>query len=128
MDQLVNELQKLMPFKDTIDIGDIVMIAGEKPQMLTYALVRSIEADVTRRDEWWHLGLTFLLVPPQEVTWTLRTEQMTGMEIFTMGGDKRFIKAVDFDRAALVPPTIPELKKDTQAKPARKKGFIKRIK
>ncbi|MCJ7600694.1 MAG: hypothetical protein MUO63_04220, partial [Desulfobulbaceae bacterium] len=52
--------------------------------------------DSTRRDEWWHVSMQLLSVPPQKVVWTLRTEQFTGKEIFTMGGEKKYIKAVDF--------------------------------
>ena len=37
-----------------------------------------------------------LSIPPQKVVWTLRTPQFTGQEVFTMGGEKHFIKAVDF--------------------------------
>jgi hypothetical protein len=47
-----------------------------------------------------------LSVPPQPLTWTLRVEQFTGREIFTMGGELRFVKAVHFD-AARVEPTSP---------------------
>ena len=37
-----------------------------------------------------------LTVPPQKTVWTLREEQFTGREIFTMSGEKRFIQAVVF--------------------------------
>jgi len=46
-----------------------------------------------RRDE--VVGVLDTTVPPQPVTWTLRPPQFTGQEIFTMGGDPRFLKAVD---------------------------------
>ncbi len=95
MEKLLKELEGVMPFKDTTDIGDIVLIAGENPQMLIYGYVTDIERDSSRRDEWWHLSLSLFTVPLQKVVWTLRTPQMTGAEIFTMGGDKRFVKAVD---------------------------------
>ena len=42
-------------------------------------------------------------LPPEEISWILRPEQFTGKEIFTMGGDKRYIKAVD-----LGPRPVPE--------------------
>ncbi len=85
----------MMSFKDTTDIGDIVLIAGENPQMLLYGYVTDIARDTAKRDEWWHLSISLFTVPLQEVVWTLRTPQMTGAEIFTMGGDKRFVKAVN---------------------------------
>ena len=99
MEQIVEELKKIVSFKDQTDCGDIVLIVTENPQAYVYALARGFERDVTRRDEWWHVSLQLLTVPVQNVTWTLRPEQFTGQEIFTMGGDKRFIKAVDLGEA-----------------------------
>jgi hypothetical protein len=125
MEKLVAELQQIVPFKDTTDIGDLVLIVAKEPQMLVYALVTEISRDSSRKDEWWHLGLTFLTVPPQEITWTLRTAQMTGMEIFTMGGEERFVKAVN-----LVPvlSRTPEEPDTSAAKKKSKAPFMKRVK
>jgi hypothetical protein len=96
MEKFVTELKQIIPFKNTTECSDIVLIAAKEPPMLVYALVTSIERDAGRKDEWWHVGMSMLTVPPQKITWTLRTLQMTGMEIFTMGGEERFIKAVTF--------------------------------
>ncbi len=94
MENLVTELKKLIPFKDEIDIGDVVVLAGENPQMLAFAIITDINRDRTRKDAWWHVSMQMLSVPLQSITWTLRTEQMCGREIFTMGGDKRFMAPV----------------------------------
>lgn len=94
LEKLVQELKAVIPFKETTEVGDIVLVASEQPQMLLYGLITSIERDPGKKDEWWHIGLSFLTVPLQNVVWTLRTAQMTGQEIFTMGGEKRFFKAV----------------------------------
>ncbi|RJX34648.1 MAG: hypothetical protein C4531_03480 [Desulfurivibrio sp.] len=96
MDKIVEELHRIFHLKDSTDTGDIVIIVTENPQTLSYALITGFERDATRRDEWWHVSMQLLSVPPQKVVWTLRTEQFTGREIFTMGGEKRYIKAVDF--------------------------------
>ncbi len=96
MDKIVEELNKIFHLKDSTVEGDIVVIVTEKPQSLIYALVTGFEADVSRKEEWWHVSLQLLTVPPQKTAWTLRTPQFTGKEIFTMGGEKRYIKAVDF--------------------------------
>lgn len=96
MQKIVEELKQLIPFKDTTSAGDIVLIAAKEPRMLFYAYVDKIERDSTRREEWWHVHFTLLSVPLQKMTWTLRTAQFTGMEIFTMGGEERFVKAVNF--------------------------------
>lgn len=95
MENFVEELKKAVKFKDSTEIGDIVLIVIDNPRSLLYARVKDFERDDSRRDEWWHVSLQLLTVPPQEVTWTLRREQFSGQEIFTMGDDKRFIKAVD---------------------------------
>jgi hypothetical protein len=119
MHQLVEELRQLLPFKKTTEVGDIVIIAAEKPQILTYAYVREIERDTSRVDEWWHLHLTIFAIPLQQMTWTLRTTQMTGQEIFTMGGEKRFVQAVDCRVSADTPQTTG---------PAERKGPVSALK
>lgn len=97
IDKVVTEIQKVMKFKESTAEGDIVLLIFEKPQSLFYALVTDIERDMQKMDEWWHLSLqTLASVPPQSMIWTLRESQFTGKEIFTMGGEKRFMKAVDF--------------------------------
>jgi len=126
MEKLVKELQQIVPFKERTDIGDIVLIVAKEPQMLVYALVTDITRDSTRKDEWWHLALTFLTVPPQEVTWTLRTAQMTGMEIFTMGGEERFVKAVNLTPEIAPVPDEPESDKTTKSSSSG--SFLKRVK
>ncbi len=126
MEKLVAELQQIIPFKESTDIGDLVLIVAKEPQMLVYALVTDIKRDTTRKDEWWHLSLTFLTVPPQEVSWTLRTAQMTGMEIFTMGGEKRFVQAVNL--APAIAPIPDEPRPEEKTKESSKKSFLKRVK
>ena len=125
MEKLVSELRQIVPFKETTDIGDLVLIVAKEPQMLVYALVTDIARDTTRKAEWWHLSLTFLSVPPQDVTWTLRTEQMSGQEIFTMGGEERFVQAVN------LAPTLSRPPEQTEGGSAEKKPqapFLKRVK
>jgi len=126
MEKLVAELQQIIPFKESTDIGDIVLIAAKEPQMLVYALVTDITRDTTRKDEWWHLSLTFLTVPPQDVTWTLRTAQMTGMEIFTMGGEERFVRAVNLTPE--IAPVSAEPEPEEKPKEPSKGSFLKRVK
>ncbi|PID76680.1 MAG: hypothetical protein CSB24_05465 [Deltaproteobacteria bacterium] len=106
MEDMIRGLTQIIDFKDNIAPGDIaIVLLEEVPENIIYASVTGIERDESRRDEWWHLSLALLSVPMQSVTWTLRTPQMTGMEIFTMGGNKRFIKAVEL-------PVLPEVEQD----------------
>jgi hypothetical protein len=60
-------------------------------------VISDIVSDDTKKDEWWHVSMHVLSLPPRKIAWTLRTEQMTGHEIFTMDGEDRFMKAVIFD-------------------------------
>lgn len=96
MEKLINDLKRMMRFKNTTAPGDIVLIAADNPQLLTYALIREIERDEGKKEEWWKVTMQVLAVPPQKITWILRTPQMTGMELFTMNGEQRFVKAVRF--------------------------------
>lgn len=97
MKKIVEELRQLVSLKTTTAVGDIVLIAAKEPRMLFFAHVDNIIRDDSRRDEWWQVGMTILSVPLQQITWTLRTEQMTGREIFTMGGEERFVQALAFE-------------------------------
>jgi len=116
MDKIVKDLHKLVPFKDTLEAGDIVLIAAKKPQMLVYGLITDIVRDDTKRDEWWQINMHILSLPPRRVSWILRTPQMTGQEIFTMDGEQRFMKAVDFGQNfPLTGPKKQKNKKDTPA-------------
>ena len=123
LEKLVEELKSITPFKGSTGVGDVVLIASDQPRLILYAMVTSIERDPSKKDEWWHIGLTFLTVPLQHVIWTLRTAQMTGQEIFTMGGEKRFFQAVVIGAETTTPD------EDSQGrKAARHKGALKRIK
>jgi len=92
MEKIVRDLKNIMPFKETTVEGDIVLIVADQ---LVYALVTDISRDHSKRDEWWHVTMQVFTVPPKEIVWTLREPQFTGQEIFTMGGEKRFVKALD---------------------------------
>ncbi len=108
MEQLVSELKKILPLKSTTCEGDIVIIAAKNPQMLVYARVGTIERDSSRKEEWWHVSLHMLSIPMQKVVWTLRTPQFSGQEIFTMGGEGRFIQAIEFaDEPRAIPVNVP---------------------
>lgn len=122
MEALVEELKKIVTLKSTTDIGDIIIMVVEEPQSLVYGFVTDIERDEHKKDEWWHLSLTLLSMPPQKTTITLRTTQFTGQEIFTMGGEKRFIASVDFGDQPLTgfPKPIPSI-------PSEKKRPVLRV-
>mgnify|MGYP001106668946 CR=1 FL=1 len=88
--------------------------------MLLYALVGDIVRDETRKEEWWQVTLHLLSIPMQTVLWTLRTPQFTGREIFTMGGEGRFIQAVRLENVPSKPspgPAREEKDKREERKP-----------
>ncbi|GBE11888.1 hypothetical protein BMS3Bbin14_00578 [bacterium BMS3Bbin14] len=112
MEKMVAELKRLVNFKDTTVVGDLVLILSGEPQMLAYALVTSIEPDNSRKDEWWQVKMQLLSVPPRKMVWTLRPAQFTGREIFTMGGEQRFVQAVRFIHDQPVTPAAKESRAD----------------
>ena len=100
MERLVEELGYQVPFKDTTEPGDMVIMLRENDDgriSMVYARVLSFDRDLSKRDEWWHVHFVFLEVPPLPRTIILQTPHFTGQEIFTMGGRKVFIKAVNFE-------------------------------
>jgi hypothetical protein len=113
LEKAIAELKKIVPFKDTADVGDILLILAEEEQQptLIYALLTGLERDESRKDEWWHVSLQLLSVPPQPAVWTLRTPQFTGQESFTMGGKGRFIKAVRIEQQQPAAPSPQEPKR-----------------
>lgn len=112
MDTLVQELEKLLSFKDTTTEGDIVVLASAEPEMLLYALVTGITPDPQRKKNWWNISMQVLTLPPREVIWTLREPQFNGQEVFTFDGVEHFMKAVRFKT---------ELPPDSSEKPEAKK-------
>jgi hypothetical protein len=98
VEKLVSEITRYIPFKDTTEEGDVVFILNEvnsNQATGNYAQVISFSRDNSKRDEWWFVGLVFLTIPVVHYTFALQTPHFTGREIFTMGGKKVFIKAVD---------------------------------
>ena len=119
VEQVVIELKKIVPFKKVTSEGDIVLIVTDSPRTIVYALIRNIARDDTKKGEWWHVTMHALAIPPQQMTWTLRIPQFSGEEIFTMGGDKRFMQAIDFEKSAPGPRPAPDKKVLKPKKKAR---------
>jgi hypothetical protein len=104
MKKLVEELKKIVRFKDTTEAGDHVLIASKNPREMIYAIVESIDRDPRRKDEWWLVRMRLLSLPPQNIVWTLREPQFAGKEIFTMQGVEHFMKAIVLDDGKENPP------------------------
>ncbi len=97
MNKLIDELKKIVTFKNTTEAGDHVIIVSKDPELIVYGVVNSVERDPERKDEWWIVNLHLLTLPPQKISWILREPQFTGQETFTMQGAKRFMQAVYLD-------------------------------
>lgn len=98
-EKLVEQLKAQTPLKSETNVGDIVIMLRQTPEgppAAAYARVLGFERDQAKRDEWWHVSFLFLELPPQSRTIILQTPHFTGQEIFTMGGLKVFIQALDF--------------------------------
>jgi hypothetical protein len=128
MEKTVAELKSAIPFKETTSPGDVLLMLREtgdddSPLTAAYAYVQDILRDPAKKDEWWLLHLTFLLVPPQPQVLILQTPHYTGQEIFTMGGKKVFIQALDLEQ--LKPPQEGEPDPPSRDKP---KPGLRRVK
>ena len=100
MEKVIEEIQLQVPLKDSTSAGDTVIFLRETEDgqiTISFARVMGFNPDLTKRDEWWHVRFVFLELPPQARTIILQTPQFTGREVFTMGGKKVFIKAVNFE-------------------------------
>jgi len=100
MEKVIEEIQFQVPLKDSTSTGDTVLFLreGEDGQItISFARVMGFDPDQSKRDEWWHVRFVFLEIPLQARTIILQTPHFTGREVFTMGGRKVFIKAVNFE-------------------------------
>ena len=111
LDKVLENLKKNIKFKDDTNIGDTILIGMKSG--LFFGIVQEIENNVKKG--WWDVSFKLLVMPPIDVTWTLRTSQMTG-EIFTIDSEEQFVIAIDTQRT----------KKRSQKKRAPKKKPIKK--
>ena len=103
IEKLIEELGYQIPFKETTETGDTVIMLRENDDgriSMVYAQVLGFDRDTTKRDEWWHVHFVFMEVPPLPRTIILQAPHFTGQEVFTMGGRKVFIKAINFQAFA----------------------------
>jgi len=82
-------------FKEGLDIGDIVIIIIK--EVPVYGKIIDIVPDKIKKGGWWHITFYLLVLPLTKMTWILRDAQMTGKEVFTINGEKRFFAPVNFE-------------------------------
>lgn len=115
----MENLTKRFYFKEETQINDLVVILKEAEKNVTlvdFAQVQEFTLDTTRRDEWWKVSLTLLNIPLIHLNIFLQTSHFTGKEIFTVGGKKFFIKAINTHNLP------PEDNKDNPDTPPERKG------
>lgn len=90
-EEALEEIKKHISFKEDTFVGDIVLVGT--PAGVAYAFIHTITQDIKKN--WYNVTFSLLVMPPLELTWTLRQEQMSG-EIFTINGEEHFMVAVNF--------------------------------
>ncbi len=118
LDEVLENLKKNIKFKDGTNIGDTILIGMKSG--LFFGIVQDIESNVKKG--WRDISFKLLVMPPIDVTWTLRTSQMTG-EIFTMDSEEQFVIAIDTQRKKERPQ-----KKRTPKKNHNRKGKLTLVK
>ena len=89
----IKEFRDIIPFKDTIDIDDIVLFV--LPDIYFYGIVKKIERDNSKKIDWWHITWMTFTIPISKMVLILRNEQMTGKEEFTIDGQYRFFTPIN---------------------------------
>ena len=89
LEEALQNIKKHIPLKKNTEVGDIVVVGT--PGGIFYASVRDIRPDCKK--DWYQVSLTILVMPPVNLTWTLRPPQMCG-EIFTLNGEEHCMTAV----------------------------------
>jgi hypothetical protein len=130
MEKTVEEIKAAVSFKDTTEPGDVVLMLNETddpemPVAAAYAAITGFDRDITKRDEWWHVHFAFLTIPPTPRSIILQPDHFTGQEIFTMGGKKVFIKALDMD---VLKPEPDEPDGETEDKTQKRRGGLRVVK
>ena len=111
-DKFIEEIKTKISLKSTLDINDIIVMI--LPDLMTFGVVTSIERDMMKKAEWWFVTFTTLSIPMKSITRILRTEQMTGQEVFTIDGKQHFFSAVDINIT----------KEEEAIKPSKKRGKL----
>jgi len=118
-EKFINEIKLKIKLKTTLDINDVIIMIA--PDVLLFGVVTKIDIDMGKKIDWWHVTFTILSIPMQQMTVIMRTQQMTGQEIFTINGQYRFFSAVDINITKEEPvekvikkPTLTLLKKEKQ--------------
>lgn len=101
-------------------IGDIVLVHFEDAPVF-FARIEDIKPD--HKPEWWQVHMLILMPPGEEIVWTLREQYING-EVFTMGGQERFLKKLHPPRGLADAPEPLKQEKEVQTDDAAPEGKV----
>lgn len=90
LEKNLQDIKSHISLKEDTNTGDIVLVGT--PDGIFYATVREIKQDIKKN--WYNVCFTMLVLPPVELTWTLRHPQMCG-ELFTIHDEDYFMVAIE---------------------------------
>jgi hypothetical protein len=92
LEKKLQDIKKYISLKNATYTGDILLVGT--PDGIYYATVHDIKPDIKKN--WYIVRFTLLVLPPVELTWTLREPQMCG-EIFTINDEEHFMAAIELE-------------------------------
>jgi hypothetical protein len=98
IEKIVEELALKIPFKDVNEVGEVVLVVKESRGhdcRINFGQVVKLSSEKVGPTEWWHVDLVFLTFPLSFGTFIVKTEDISGLSIFTCSGQKVFLKAVN---------------------------------
>ena len=107
-EKFVKSITDKMILKNDLNIGDLALIFLENN--VAFVVITDIKKNPRPKVAWWDVTFKLLTIPLQEISWTLRHEQMTGQEHFTINGENRFFAPIDVGQSIPSTPTPPKPK------------------
>jgi len=94
MKQLIKQVKSIVTQAKSAEQGSTVLVFFGEDSSLMWGIIREFVRDETKKDDWFHVTIDMLSMPPRRVVWTLRVPQINGSEEFTMQGNPRYILPV----------------------------------
>lgn len=107
---ILKEVVDKMPFKDITEEKDVILLILENTML--WAVVARIGSE--NEEGIREVIVKLLSIPPLEMRFHLKDNQLDGRESFIIENNNAFIKAVDFTRACLSEEMKEIYKKDTE--------------
>ncbi|MDR2443768.1 MAG: hypothetical protein LBE31_09660 [Deltaproteobacteria bacterium] len=98
IEEIIEELSVQLAFKDTTELGDVVMLITEEKfgyYGINFAHVVSLEPKIINEVEWWQVGLIILSIPLSGQQLIVQKVNLSERPLFSLRSRKVFLKAVD---------------------------------